>query len=70
MDLDDWTLINVYFRPNQNDHPLKGYWPVGRKGTVSDVGQPMGFKEMFFKVWRDRGMAEKDIEERYVNWRK
>lgn len=67
LDLDDWALINVYFRPNENSDPLEGYWPQERQGSDRET-IAVGPKESFFYVWRKRGMAEEEIEARYKKW--
>lgn len=72
MELDDWTVMNVYFRPNANEEsPEKGYRPV-RRAQPEDIQSgdlqaiPIAsYKDLFFDSWRKQGMAEADIEKRF-----
>ena len=72
MDLDDWTLINVYLRPNQNeDDPLEGYLPVGRVNKDDKPKSPIAAsnpRDVFFYIWRQRGKTDAEIEELIKKW--
>ena len=71
MDLDDWTLMNVYFRPNDNaDEPEKGYWPVIREDpddpTVKSYGEGIiGYKQAFFDNAKRRGDTPEEAQRRW-----
>ncbi len=67
MDLDDWTMINVYFRPNLYEHdPEVGYWPVPRVGEGrSRVAEPIAFDAMVYDLWKKRGMTDAEIDAKF-----
>lgn len=68
MELDDWTLYNVYLRPdfNQDNDGSKPYWPVPRKNPNEPEGDSVSFKELCYRLWNKQGMTEEEIEERFT----
>jgi len=69
MDLSDWDLVNVIFRPNANeDDPEKGYWPVTRDNPDDRTVGELSHRQVFFDHARRRGIPEEEIEERFRLW--
>lgn len=74
--MDDWTMVNSYFRPNRNeDNPdAPFYWPVPRFDPNDPPGEEISLRDMFFKKWlpaaraAGRIISDKEAEERYQKW--
>lgn len=65
LNMHDWEAINVFFRPNANKEASEGYWPVSRHDDKEGPLIGSSFREEYFRVWRNRGMADEDIEKRF-----
>lgn len=78
LDLDDWTVNNVYFRPNANaDRPDRGYWPKARHKEGDQAERGTNWREIFYgpdgnrlKAMRTVGMSEEEIEAKFQNFMK
>lgn len=78
--MDDRALINSYCSPNVHSDPKDGYYPVERLSELEKIEQPdgeapgrgrpaeAGIKEVFYRVWRERGLKEADIDKRFAEW--
>jgi len=74
LDLDDWTLTNVYFRPNANEGNEKKlwYWPVDREDKDNPVTGELSLRDLFMtttgEAMNKLGYSEADIEARFEKW--
>jgi hypothetical protein len=88
--IDDWTLVNVYLAPHDDDGrliPIRKRMLVlagGQTGDPDQVGRelpapdsldiphealhagyPMSYTVLFWKVWKQRGLATEAIMEKF-----
>ncbi len=69
LDMGEWDLQNVVFRPGRN--PRGEYWPEPRERTdFIKTFHPIAptkaaFKVLFFDMGRLRGNSEEEIQERW-----
>lgn len=76
LDADEWTLYNVYLRPDQNAGKKDNwhYWPVPREDRDDPVAQSFGSDPIALwyatrgKAMRTLGCSEEEIRQACDEW--